>query len=198
MVVLVVVAILFGVVSPAMRNARDKAHRISCVSHLKNIGLGFRIFATDNNDLFPWQSTNSVGEIKVDDTKDPLHHFLQLTNELSTPVILHCPADTRLQAETWKGLTLENVSYFISQSGAETYPQSFLAGDRNLMTNGVRLKTGIYRLPPEAKVGWDNTIHKQQGNACMGDGSVQQLSGARLRESFKNTGMTNEMILSVP
>lgn len=198
LVVIFVVVILLGMILPrASGVSQDKARRIKCGNNLKNIGLGLRIFADDNGDLFPWQSTNALGEIKVDYSKDPLHHFRAITDELSTPIILHCPADRRTRAETWSELTLENISYFISQSSAETLPQSFLAGDRNLTTNGVRLKTGTYKLDQNVEVGWDKSQHKNQGNVCMGDGSVQQLSGFRLREQFKNSGLSN-IVISMP
>ena len=39
--------------------------------------------------------------------------------------------------------------------------------------------------------GWDNNVHQNQGNACMGDGSVQQLSAARLREQLRNSGTSD-------
>jgi prepilin-type processing-associated H-X9-DG protein len=40
-------------------------------------------------------------------------------------------------------------------------------------------------------------MHKLQGNVAMGDGSVQQLSSARLRDQARNTGL-NELRLAVP
>jgi prepilin-type processing-associated H-X9-DG protein len=40
-------------------------------------------------------------------------------------------------------------------------------------------------------------MHRFQGNAVMGDGSVQQLSAARFQEQSTNTGM-NRMILAIP
>ena len=89
------------------------------------------------------------------------------------------------------------MSYFLSLNAAETYPQSFLTGDRNLATNGVSLGSGIFTLPASTNISWDGRIHKFQGNAVMGDGSVQQLSTARLREQVMNTGL-NEMKLAIP
>lgn len=58
----------------ALAEAREKAGRIKCVNNLKNIGLGARIWATDNRDHLP---------------KD----FVTMKNELSTPKILICPKD---------------------------------------------------------------------------------------------------------
>ena len=198
--VLVIVAILMivmAMIMPALFKSKERARRISCVSNLKIVGLSFRMYATDNSDLFPWQSTNSTGGVQVDFSKDPLYYFVRMTNELANPRVLTCPADSRKWADDWRKLSRENISYFISQDGAETYPQAFLAGDRNVTTNGVRLKAGIYRLGPDADVGWDRTQHKGQGNACMGDGSIQQLSQARFKQQFKDTGLT-KITLAIP
>jgi prepilin-type processing-associated H-X9-DG protein len=42
-------------------------------------------------------------------------------------------------------------------------------------------------------------MHKEMGNACMGDGSVQQLTAARLREQLRNTEQTlSEITISAP
>jgi prepilin-type processing-associated H-X9-DG protein len=41
------------------------------------------------------------------------------------------------------------------------------------------------------KAGWDNNVHQNQGNAVMGDGSVQQLSSARLRDQLRNSGTSS-------
>jgi type II secretory pathway pseudopilin PulG len=197
LMILAIVVISVGMISPPFAGARQKAQRIKCVGNLKNIGLSFRIFATDHGNLFPWQSTNTLGELRNDLTKDPLFYFVGLSNELSTPRLLHCPADTRSPRDDWTKLALTDLSYVLCLNSAETYPQSLLSADRNLTTNGVRLKTGVYRLNPDANVGWDNTQHKNQGDTCMGDGSVQQLSAGRLRAQFADTGQSN-IVLSIP
>lgn len=197
LVVVAIIAILVGMFPASFTTGRTKAQRIKCVSNLKNIGLAFRIYATGNSDLFPWQSTNSAGQIQREFSKDPFFYFLTLTNELSTPAILKCPADSREWVHGWTNFTRANISYFVSRDASETNPQSILTGDRNITTNGVTLKTGIHRITSDANVGWDKTQHDGQGNVVLGDGSVQQLSGARLREQFRNSGLTN-ITLAIP
>lgn len=194
-------ALLFFFFAPALNRPRVHAPRIKCVNNLKNIGLAYRIYATDNADRFPWQHAETNGATRVEYLADPAVYVLAVSNELSTPKIVMCPSDVRHEATNWNSFSRENFSYFISADAAEDFPQSFLAGDRNITNQHGRLLPGLRRLSTTGRgtVGWDEAIHKNQGNACMGDGSVQQLSVARLREQLRNTGLSlSNITLSVP
>jgi prepilin-type N-terminal cleavage/methylation domain-containing protein len=204
LVVIAIVLILAGMIMPpASHSSKAKANRIKCVNNLKNVGLAFRIYANDNNNRFPWElpdpkDTNAPTHTLY--SSDPTAYILPLTNELSVPFIVQCPNDTRHAATNWTQFTRANLSYFISPDASETFPQSFLAGDRNITNEFGRLRPGLCALSLTNNLaGWDETIHKHQGNASMGDGSVQQLSSARLREQLRNTGQTDKYIkLSIP
>lgn len=207
-VVILVIAIVVGFVLPAMARSKAKARRIICVGQLKNIGLSHRIFATDNGDLFPWESsrayTNSLTNFPVISNLSPgeqvVRIFQSLSNELSTPKIIVCPADTerKREAVSWQSLATNNISYFLGFSAEETLPQTFLAGDRNMTVDGQRVFGKVELIVKGTNVpavGWDKTIHRGQGNACLGDGSVQQLSSARAQEQLRNTGVpTNTFV----
>ena len=48
---------------------------------------------------------------------DTFRHFQVMSNELSTPKILACPADTRAAANNFFRLKNQNVSYFVGLEG---------------------------------------------------------------------------------
>src|SRR5438067_12669606 len=54
LVVIVIIAILAGLLLPALAHAKAKGKRIECVNDLNQIAKGFRIWANGNNAKFPW------------------------------------------------------------------------------------------------------------------------------------------------
>ena len=156
LVVIAIIAILAGMLLPALAKAKAKAQKIKYMSNLKNIGLGFRIFATDNGDLYPMAVPDAQGgSASAADLRRGAtlvyRHFLSLSNELQTPKIVLCPSDGlgRVEAVNWSTNRTRgrdaaqyfagnsSVSYFVGFEADETLPQSLLSGDRNI-TNSDR------------------------------------------------------------
>ncbi len=176
--VLLVVLIL-----PMLAKQKRYSSRVGCVNHLKMVGLAARIFATDNEGLYPWQQSVTNGG-----TKELLAppwrvapHFQAFSNELSSPRILWCPEDQKRQAATnFATLTDANVSYFIGLDATEESPQSILSGDRHLTVDGTDARPGLLTLTATNQLGFSRQLNPQGGNLLFGDGSVQQATPAQL------------------
>jgi prepilin-type N-terminal cleavage/methylation domain-containing protein/prepilin-type processing-associated H-X9-DG protein len=150
LVALVILAVLVGMFLPAFDRAKGKARRIGCVSRLKNIGLAYRIFATDHNGSFPWALNPTNQHSTAIQGAFAWQHFVAVSNELSTPAIILCPADgiqpgtpadiPRIKASNWLDFPRlapnatgnRFVSYFVGLDASEEKPHTILGGDPNL------------------------------------------------------------------
>ncbi len=196
LVIIAVIAILAAMLLPALAKAKARAQRINCVNNLKQQCLAFRIWALDHKDLFPMAvSTNQQGTAEWTEGGNVFHHFQAMAAELTTPRILVCPSDGRPAAADFAELHNQNVSYFVGLDADSTRPQMLLAGDRNV-TNGLAPSHTILELRPDRLAGWTETIHINQGNIGLADGSVQMLTTLRLREVLRDSGdATNRVAL---
>ena len=163
---LLATVILCGMLLPALSQAKDKAQRISCANNMKQIGLAFRVWAIDHDDSFPFNvSTNKGGTLELclpgsdGFDRNAAFHFQVMSNELSTPKILVCPADGNKQsALNFEGFQPENVGY------------------------KLRTGTNVSDVNPSQVL----AVCPIHNNVLLCDGSVQSLSKARWEAMQKN------------
>src|SRR5664279_5487539 len=94
MVTIACVALLAAIFLPTFARSRVRSSGISCANNMKQIGLAFRTWAIDNNDLYPMHvSVTNAGTMELAASGVVFPHFQTMSNELSTPIILLCPND---------------------------------------------------------------------------------------------------------
>ena len=163
MVVVVVVFIIAGLILPTIVRPRHvPALRIHCVNNLKQVGLAFRLWSDDHNNTYPMSFlTNQSGGLLFADATNGFRYFQVMSNELSTPKILVCPADKRIAATNFTtDFSGGHLSYLVGLQADEARPAAFLSGDRNI-TNGQKPINGILELQTNQNIGWTSELHNR-------------------------------------
>ena len=114
LVVIAIIAILAALLLPALSRAKNQALTIQCLNNLKQLGLCWHLYATDNNDLLvPNNSVNSAPPAPpllkgaswciADPTAVNVQEGLLFEQSNRSLGIYHCPADRSTLAEDASG-----------------------------------------------------------------------------------------------
>lgn len=89
------VAVIAGLMLPALSKAKDRAQTVRCANNLKQICLAGLIYANDHDDTFP-------------------SSFMAMKDELTNPGVLTCPNDPARQEAAsgdWTGFNTNQITY---------------------------------------------------------------------------------------
>lgn len=92
LIVVSIIFILISVLLPTLRSSTETARRISCASHLKQIGSAISMYISDNGDYLPGPCYSTCGEPTP--TSNPQLLSRRLTDYLGWKLTLwNCPSN---------------------------------------------------------------------------------------------------------
>jgi prepilin-type N-terminal cleavage/methylation domain-containing protein len=203
LVVIVIIVIFFALLRPAVSRPQ-RALNMACLSNLRQNDLGFILWASDNQDRFPWQvSATNGGTMESIPGGHVFPHFQTLSNFVKSMQVLVCPTDKVKQVATnYAELSDRNISYFINLDvSTNTGPAvTILAGDRHLQANGQGVKPGLFIFTPNLSMGWTLELHNKTKTAPAGvlafaDGHAEVTVTKSLPAIFQRLGLATNRLM---
>ena len=105
LVVIAIIGILAGILLPVLSRARESARKTQCMSNIKQIGMGLIMYANENNETFPTDTTGAMASLN-----------LLYDTYISDNKVFNCPSDTTVTAATNAGM-----SVYVAGGSAEAF-----------------------------------------------------------------------------
>ena len=161
LVVVAIIAILAGMLLPALSNAREKARQTSCMSNMRQMGMAFEMYTQDNAGFFPgkqyWKSklARYVPDAERDESVQPGDPTYPAFKDVA---VFHCPTRPTMEWYYGHGYNV-GCDFFLNRNFAPptTIPQT-VRGFANDPDYGIQEAVVRNRDHKIVAVEWDRCL----------------------------------------
>ncbi len=187
--VIAIIAVLAGLLFPVFMTARGKAREITCISNLRQIGMGIRMYAQDYDERYPWavdatdkytpEIWSDFPEFQAQIPYMPMLHEV-VQPYIRSPKIFHCPADTGYDVEDFTYVPLDARPTSFDRFGTSYNYRTEIAF-RGMGEASMREPASINVLF-DASGSWHGGLIVDRMRYCVlhGDGHVKSLSRSQV------------------
>ena len=181
--VIAIIALLAGLLFPAVARVKDNADTTKCLSNLRQIGASINLYCAEHNNTLPYIETDPTNPVYPEDAKvEPIGEVLKPYGV--TPEVLKCPADVKAKLNYTK--SGEGGKSFFEEKGTSyewrpTFDGELLnapkiytpRGSFSVPMNRVRLLVDFVNA---GEAPHQRTPEASSYNSLQGDGSVRTLT----------------------
>jgi prepilin-type N-terminal cleavage/methylation domain-containing protein/prepilin-type processing-associated H-X9-DG protein len=206
LVVIAIIAILAAILFPVFARARENARRASCMSNLKQIGLGIMMYVQDYDEKYPPSNITNEGtgyfwwQLIDPYTKSKQLEFCPSATSQSTPTSLNYGTNLLIMRDGryYDGVAMAAIvapatTYLVMDSGYYRINVPYIlapASGWGWLPGSGALGVTFYNSSPPAD--WENGRHFDGVNMTFADGHVKWLkSSVVLAETKKCTSNCN-------